>query len=287
MFTLNCKGRLLVVDKPILMGIINITPDSFFEKSRLMSLDLILEKTGEMIEDGVTILDIGGQSTRPGSERLPAEKEIERIIAPIDSIRKNFPDLYIAVDTYYAEVAKEAVRAGASIVNDISSGSLDKEMLNTVADLGVPYIIMHMQGTPETMQKNPVYKNVTTEVFDFLNFKIGECKKAGIDDVIIDPGFGFGKTVKNNFQLLHDLSVFTFLSRPVLAGVSRKSFIYKTLNTTADDALNGTTVLNTIALMNGALILRVHDVKEAAEAIKLFNECYPKEKARNEAGIFR
>ncbi len=270
MFTLNCKGRLLVVDKPLVMGIINTTPDSFYSGSRQQAVDEVLSKAEQILKDGATILDIGGQSTRPGSEKLSADEEFKRVIAPIETISKNFPEAFISIDTYYSKVAEQAVAAGASIVNDISAGSIDAAMIETVAALKVPYVLMHMQGTPQTMQQHPNYENVTKEVLDFLIKKVNELRKAGILDVIVDPGFGFGKTIAHNFELLRNLSVFKMLNCPVLLGISRKSTIYKTLGITADESLNGTTALNTIGLMNGASILRVHDVKEAVEIIKLF-----------------
>lgn len=271
MFTLNCKGRLLVIDKPVVMGIINITPDSFYRDSRRQETDAVLKQAEKMLHEGATILDIGGQSTRPGSEKLSAEQELERIIEPIAAINSHFPDTLISVDTYYAEAAKEAVAAGASIINDISAGSIDNKMISTVAALQVPYVLMHMQGTPQTMQQQPIYENVTKEVLDFFIQKKDELQQAGIPDVIIDPGFGFGKTIAHNFELLRNLPVFKMLDAPLLLGISRKSTIYKTLDITAEQALNGTTVLNTIGLMNGAGILRVHDVKEAKEATTLFS----------------
>jgi dihydropteroate synthase len=269
MFTLNCKGRLLKVEKPLVMGILNITPDSFYTGSRQMNIDSILQKAEQMLMEGASILDVGGQSTRPGSKKISAEEELIRVIEPISAVCKNFPEAFISVDTYYSAVAKEAVGAGACIVNDISAGNMDREMVSTVAMLRVPYVLMHMPGTPQTMQQHPVYENVTEEVFDFLTKKIDGCKKAGICDLIIDPGFGFGKTIVQNFELLKNLHQFTKLNCPVLLGISRKSSIYKTLGITANEALNGTTVLNTISLLNGASILRVHDVKEATEAIML------------------
>lgn len=233
MFTLNCKGRLLVIDKPVVMGIINITPDSFYRGSRYQGTDAVLEQAGQMLKEGATILDIGGQSTRPGSEKLNAGPELERIIEPIAAINSHFPDAFISVDTYYADVAKEAVAAGASIVNDISAGSIDTKMISTVAALQVPYVLMHMQGTPQTMQQQPVYENVTKEVLDFFIQKKDELQKAGIHDVIIDPGFGFGKTIAHNFELLRNLSVFKMLEIPLLLGISRKATIYKTLGIAA------------------------------------------------------
>jgi dihydropteroate synthase len=271
MFTLNCNGRLLVLEKPVVMGIINVTPDSFFEGSRQESNDAVLRKAEQMLKDGATILDIGGQSTRPGSEKLSADDELKRVIEPLKSISEKFPEAFISIDTYYAEVAKEAVAAGASVVNDISAGSMDERMTETVVSLKVPYVLMHMKGTPQTMQAQPHYEDVTKEVLDFFIRKKNELHKKGINDVIIDPGFGFGKTITHNFQLLRNLSIFKMLESPLLLGMSRKSTVYKTLGITAEEALNGTSVLNTIGLMNGASILRVHDVKEAVETIRLFD----------------
>ena len=270
MFTLNCKGRLLTITEPIVMGILNLTPDSFYVNSRLANDTALLQKAEQMINDGATILDVGGQSTRPASERVSEEEEVKRVIPAIERLHKNFPEQVISIDTFYASVAKLAVQAGASIVNDVSAGTLDVLLLPTVASLHVPYVLMHMHGDPQTMQQNPQYKNVTLDVFDTLAFKLKELENAGINDIIIDPGFGFGKTIEHNFQLLRELSFFQQLQKPLLVGLSRKGTIYKTLGTTADKALNGTTVLHTIALLNGATILRVHDVKEATEAISLF-----------------
>ena len=270
MYSINCKGKLLLFDKPQVMGIINLTPDSFYKGHLGIESGSLLDMAGKMIEEGAAILDIGGQSTRPGSERIGADEEIKRIIPAIHKIQQHFPGCIISADTYYSDVALAAVEAGASIINDISAGDLDENMLATVADLKVPYICMHMQGTPQTMQQNPVYEDVVASVLDFFIAKTAACKNAGITDIIIDPGFGFGKTVKHNFQLLNQLAAFAIIGKPVLVGLSRKSTIYKTLDNTADEALNGTSVLNTMALMNGASILRVHDVKEAAETVLLY-----------------
>ena len=269
MFTLNCKGKLFLIDKPVVMGIINTAPDSFYEGSRYLSRDKIVERAEKMIAEHVDIIDIGGQSTRPGSKPISQDEELKRVIEGIDGIYRNFPAVLISIDTYYSRIAKEAVRAGASIVNDISGGTIDKEMLSVIAELNVPYIAMHMKGTPETMQQHATYGNVTSEVIDFFIQKKSECTRAGIHDLIIDPGFGFAKTRDHNFQLLRDLGIFKIIGSPILVGVSRKSSIYKTLGVSAEEALNGTTVLNTIALMNGANILRVHDVKEAKQAVTL------------------
>jgi dihydropteroate synthase len=274
MFTLNCKGELLIIDHPLVMGIINATPDSFYEGSRYTGADAILQQAEQMLNDGAAILDIGGQSTRPGSEKMTAEEELKRVIGGIEAIHKKFPKAIISIDTYYSLVAKEAVAAGASIVNDISGGSMDEALIPTVVSLQVPYVLMHIKGTPQTMQQSPQYENVTKEVLDFFIQKVNGLRKAGLHDIIIDPGFGFGKNSSHNFELLRNLSVFKMLECPLLLGISRKSTIYKTLGITANEALNGTTVLNTIGLMNGANILRVHDVKEAREAIQLVT-AYP------------
>ena len=269
MFTLNCKGQLITINQPIVMGIINVTSDSFFTGSRFNEVDAILFRADQMIRDGATIIDIGGQSTRPGSERLSEDEELQRVLPAISAIHKRFPEAIISVDTFYAKVAENSVSAGASIINDVSAGSIDKSMIETVARLNTPYVLMHMIGDPQTMQSNPTYKNVVTEVFDFLNFKMMQLQKLGIKDIIVDPGFGFGKTIQHNLQLLDGLNYFIQLGKPLLVGLSRKSTVYKTLNINPEDALNGTTVLNTISLLKGAHILRVHDVKEAVQAIKL------------------
>lgn len=269
MFTLNCNGRLLVINKPIVMGILNITPDSFYAGSRLQNEESALKQAEKMLNEGTTILDVGGQSTRPGSTRLSANEEADKLLPVIECLHKNFDEAFISVDTYHAIVAEQAVAAGACIVNDISGGSMDENMLTTIGKLNVPYVCMHIKGKPETMQQNPVYENVTREVLDFFIHQTEQCRLNNINDVIIDVGFGFGKTIVHNFQLLKNLSVFQMLEKPILAGLSRKATVYKTLNITTEQALNGTTVLNTIALLNGANILRVHDVKEAIEAISL------------------
>jgi len=269
MFTLNCKGKLLTIINPIVMGIINTTPDSFYTQSQQATIDAVVAKAIQMLQEGATILDIGGQTTKPGSQEVGVEEELNRVIPAIDQVIKAFPDAIISIDTYHAKVAQHAVEAGASIVNDVSGGMMDVTMLATVAQLNVPYICMHMKGTPQNMQQNPTYENVTKEVLEFFIERIETCRLAGINDVIVDPGFGFGKTIAHNFQLLRELAVFKMLQKPILLGVSRKSTIYKTLGTTANEALNGTTVLNTIGLQNGANILRVHDVKEAIECVKL------------------
>lgn len=269
MFTLNCKGRLLVIDRPLVMGIMNVTPDSFYEQSRVRDKQALLQQAGQMLEEGAAILDIGGQSTRPGSIQVGIEDELRRVIPAIESVKRSWPHAIISVDTFYARVAREAVAAGASIINDISAGSMDPDMISAVAALGVPYVLMHMKGVPSTMQQEAHYENLTREVLDFFVERMGILKKAGINDIILDPGFGFGKTIRHNFELLRNLALLRIAERPVLIGLSRKSTVYRTLDTTAEHALNGTTVLHTIGLLNGASILRVHDVKEAVEAIRL------------------
>ena len=269
MFTLNCKGRLLVIDKPIVMGIINITPDSFYKSSRIQQADALLERASSLISQGATILDMGGQSTRPGSEFLLADEEMPRIIPAIELVHKHFPDAIISVDTFWSSVAKEAVGAGASIINDISAGSIDPYMYETVAKLGVPYVLMHMKGNPQNMQQNPVYENLVTEVVDFFITHTARLKAAGVNDIIIDPGFGFGKTVTQNFLLFKNMESLKMLECPLLVGISRKSMVTRTLEISALNALNGTTVLNTLSLIHGANILRVHDVKETIEHLIL------------------
>ena len=281
MYTLNCKGRLLVLNEPIVMGIINATPDSFYSGNRIGGIDAVLQKTEQMIKDGADIIDIGGQSTRPNSKRISADEESERVIPFVEAIHKNFPQTIISIDSFYSAVVKKAVAAGASIVNDVSAGTIDENLVPTVASLKVPYILMHMKGDPQTMQQNPAYNNVVLDVFDFLNQKINQLHSAGIVDIIVDPGFGFGKTIEHNFELLNGLNFFRQLSKPVLVGMSRKATVYKTLGINSGEALNGTTVLNAIALLNGASILRVHDVKEAKQAIQLVQALTKKESIFN------
>ncbi|HEY4147364.1 MAG TPA: dihydropteroate synthase [Chitinophagaceae bacterium] len=271
MFTLNCKGRLLVADKPLVMGILNVTPDSFYAGSRFEAGDQLLPEAERMLTDGATLLDIGGQSTRPGSRLLTAEEEQARVLPAIEAIHHRFPEALLSVDTFYPSVAARAVAAGASMVNDVSGGK-DDSMFATVAALHVPYICMHIKNDLQQLHHSPVYENVVKEVLDYFIIKTAACKKAGIHDVIIDPGFGFDKTPQHNFRLLRELNVFSLLEKPLLVGLSRKSTVYKTLGTTAAGALNGTTALNTLALNNGAQLLRVHDVKEAVEAVTLYME---------------
>ncbi|HMO32438.1 MAG TPA: dihydropteroate synthase [Lacibacter sp.] len=271
MYTLNCRGRLLALEQPVVMGILNITPDSFYSDSRVPKAAQWRAKAQQMIAEGAVILDVGGQSTRPGSERVPADEEAKRVVPSISALRQEFPDVFLSVDTYYAAVAKAAVEAGADLVNDVSAGKLDPAMLTTVAALGVPYIAMHMKGRPETMQQEARYSDVTQDVFEYLAKKVIECHEAGINDLVVDPGFGFAKTMEQNYRLLQQLDVFAALGVPLLAGLSRKSMIWKLLDTSPEAALNGSTVLHTIALLKGARILRVHDVREAVETVRLIH----------------
>ncbi|MFN0083547.1 MAG: dihydropteroate synthase [Ferruginibacter sp.] len=270
MFTINCKGKLLTTERPIVMGIINATPDSFYKGNLENGMEGMLQLATDMLQNGATILDIGGQSTKPGSSEISVATEIERVVPVIAMLHRNFPEAIISVDTFSSKVATAAVNAGASMVNDVSGGEIDNEMVPVVAALKVPYVCMHMKGTPQNMQDFANYEDVAKEVLNYFVAKLHQCRRAGIIDVIIDPGFGFAKNAAHNFNLLKNLSIFQILNCPLLAGLSRKSTIYKTLGITAAEALNGTTVLNILALNNGADILRVHDVKEAMEAILLF-----------------
>ncbi len=271
MYSINCKGRLIVVDKPLVMGIINITPDSFYAGSRIQKND-VLKAAEQMLSDGADILDIGGQSTRPGSVAISADEELARVTVAIESIHSSFPEAIISIDTYYGLVAKQAIEAGASIVNDISAGSIDPSIIDVVAHYKTPYVLMHMKGTPATMKEQAVYENVVTEVLDFLIAKKNELQRRGINDIIIDPGFGFAKTIEHNFQLINKLEVFKMLEAPLLLGISRKSMIWKTLGTTPAESLYGTSALHAIGLYKGANILRVHDVKEAKQVVRLVAE---------------
>lgn len=268
--TIQSRGRLLDLSQPIVMGILNATPDSFYNKGKDSDADSLLRNAEQMLNEGAAILDVGGASTRPGAELVSADEEVQRVIPAIEAIVKRFPDAWLSVDTYNAATAKAAVEAGASIVNDVSSGALDENMLATVAALKVPYIAMHIRGLPKTMQQDPQYDDVVYEVRDYLRKVCDNCAALGITDIIIDPGFGFGKTLEHNFALLNDLATLRIPGRAVLAGISRKGMVWKTLGTTPEDALNGTTALHMAALQQGANILRVHDVKEAMEVVKLW-----------------
>lgn len=267
--TWRLKDRLIEPRFPMVMGIVNATPDSFHDASRAASMDEALRLAERMVGEGAGILDIGGASSRPGSSEVPESEELRRVVPIVEAIARRFPDALLSIDTWRARVAHDAVNAGAGMVNDIGAGSLDEAMFSTVADLGVPYIAMHMQGTPGTMQQSPHYGDVAAEVTLFLSQRLNAAHNAGIADVILDPGFGFGKTTAHNFTLLKEVTRIKNLGAPVLVGLSRKRMINDVLGTKPEEALNGTTSLNTIALLNGADILRVHDVKEAVECVRL------------------
>jgi len=269
--TLNAGGRLIHLDPPKLMGILNVTPDSFYDGGRYDSDKSMLLQAEKMINEGADFIDVGGYSSRPGAENITMEEEISRTIPVIQLLTQHFPDTVISIDTFRAEVVRQAVESGAAMVNDISGGSLDDHMWETVSHYRIPYVLMHMKGTPQTMAKLASYKDVVKEVTDYFHQRIEALKGFGIVDIVIDPGFGFAKTIDQNFELLGNLDLLQMLDKPILAGLSRKSLVWKTLETDPENALNGTTVLNTVALLKGASILRIHDVKEAAEAIKLIN----------------
>ncbi|MPR36821.1 dihydropteroate synthase [Salmonirosea aquatica] len=269
--TLNLGGKVLDLSTPAVMGILNITPDSFYETSRFRpDSDEIVDQAGQMLNDGAAIIDIGGYSTRPGATELSETEEWDRVGPVIEKLVRHFPDICISIDTFRSRIARQAVRAGAMLINDVSGGNLDEQMFSTVAEMGVPYVLMHMRGTPQTMTKLTHYEHLVTDVLKELQAKLIRLRSLGIADVVVDPGFGFAKTVGQNFELLNALNVFHSLDAPLLVGLSRKSLIWRTLGITATEALNGTTVLNTLALEKGAALLRVHDVKEATQTIKLW-----------------
>ena len=267
--TINCRGNLIDLTIPKVMGILNVTPNSFYDGGKYANDKALLNQAAKMLEEGATFIDIGAYSSKPSAEFVSEADEIARLVPVVQLILQHFPETLISVDTFRAKVAKAALEAGACIVNDIAAGGLDEQMMQTVADFQVPYIMMHMKGNPQTMQSLAQYNNITKEVLFYFSEKIAQARSFGINDLIIDPGFGFAKTTEQNFELLANLELFDRLELPILVGVSRKSMIYKTLETTAEFALNGTTVLNTIALQKGSNILRVHDVKEAIECVKL------------------
>ncbi|WP_277484050.1 dihydropteroate synthase [Catalinimonas alkaloidigena] len=257
------------------MGILNVTPDSFYDGGRYVSDESsLLNQAETILKEGAKIIDIGGYSSRPGAAHISTEEEIKRVIKGIELVSKFFPEAYISIDTFRSEVAREAVGAGACMINDISGGNLDDHMFSTVASLQVPYVLMHMRGTPQEMKELTEYEDLTGEIVDYFQKKLTVLREKGVADVIIDPGFGFAKTIDQNYELLRKMQDFQMLDVPILAGLSRKSMIYKRLGITAEDALNGTTVLNTVAIMNGASILRVHDVKEAIQTIKILKKIY-------------
>lgn len=271
--SVNIGGKLLQLDTPIVMGIVNITPDSFYSGSRKETLNDAIKQAEQILEDGGTIIDIGGQSTAPTSSMLDASEELKRISPIIREIRKTFPNAILSIDTFYSEVAKAAVEEfGVNIINDISGGQIDDMMFETVAKLNVPYILMHMRGTPQTMQQLTNYNNLLKDIFYYFSQKVSQLNQLGVNDIIIDPGFGFSKSVEQNYKLMANLKYFDIFELPLMVGISRKTMIYKLLDTTPSESLNGTTALNTFALNSGANILRVHDVKQAVECIKIYDK---------------
>ena len=266
---INIRGRLFDLSKPKVMGILNLTPDSFYDGGVHNEINKIEDHVNKMVNDGMDILDIGGYSSKPGAKNISVDEELSRVIPILKHIRKMFPELVISIDTFRSKIASTALDEGADIINDISGGTLDKNMMSIVAKNNCPYILMHMQGNPQNMQNDPSYENVTLEIIQYLAQRIKIAHDNNIVDIIVDPGFGFGKTLEHNFEILNNLEKFNVLDTPILAGFSRKSMIYKTLKTSSEKALNGTSSLNTIALTKGAKILRVHDVKEAKECIIL------------------
>ncbi|GHA27644.1 dihydropteroate synthase [Salinimicrobium marinum] len=267
--TINCKGTLIDFSTPKVMGIVNLTPDSFYDGGRNSSEKDYLQHAEKMLKEGADFIDVGAYSSRPGAVDISEEEELMRLIPVVQLLLKEFPEVFLSIDTFRSEVARQAVENGAALINDISGGSLDSEMLKTVAELQVPYILMHMRGNPKNMKDLNQYDDLIKDLLFYFSEKISEARDLGINDLIIDPGFGFSKNIAQNFELLSKLELFKSLNLPLLSGISRKSLIYKTFHTTPDEALNGTTVLNTISLLKGAHILRVHDVKEAVECVKL------------------
>jgi dihydropteroate synthase len=270
--TINCKGQLIDLSIPKVMGILNVTPNSFFDGGKYDDQSDLLTQVDKMLSDGATFIDIGAYSSKPSAEFVSEEEELGRIIPAVQLILKHFPEAILSIDTFRSEVAKACIENGAAIINDISAGSLDKEMFGVIAEYKVPYIMMHMRGTPQTMQSMTHYEDIVKEMLFYFSEKINKARSLGINDLIIDPGFGFAKTIDQNYEVLGKTELFQLLELPLLVGISRKSMIYKTLNSSAKEALNGTTVLNTIALTKGANILRVHDVKEAVECVQLWSE---------------
>lgn len=273
-YALNLRGNLVSLDTPAIMAILNVTPDSFYSGSRMQEESNLLQQAGQMLQDGALLLDVGGYSSRPGAEHISEEEERKRVTVAIKSLIKEFPEAYISVDTFRSEVARAAVGEGACLVNDISGGELDSAMYSTVADLKVPYILMHMKGTPQNMVKQANYDHLLKDIYGYFAHRVAQLNALGVVDIILDPGFGFAKTREQSYEVLRNLGYFKHIKLPVLAGISRKSMIYKLLEITPEEALNGTTALNMIALMNGASLLRVHDVKEAVETVTLFKTTY-------------
>jgi dihydropteroate synthase len=273
-YLINCRGSFLDLSQPRVMGVLNVTPDSFYDGGRYFQEKAVSKQLDKLIAEGADIIDVGGYSSRPGADHIPISEERDRIRPVLDLIRKKHSGLIVSVDTFRAEIAREVVEDyQVDIINDISAGEMDPPIFDAVAELQVPYIMMHMKGTPQDMKERAHYEDMMKEIMDYFSGKYEQLRKLGVNDIILDPGFGFGKTVQHNYQLLHNLNQFKIFELPVMVGISRKSMIYKTLDISPDESLNGTTVLNTIALMNGANILRVHDVKEAREVIQLVEKC--------------
>ena len=270
--TINCNEKLIDLTAPKVMGVLNVTPDSFFDGGKYKDESDILKQTEKMLKEGATFIDVGAYSSRPGAKHISETEELQRIIPVVALLVKNFPDIIISVDSFRSRVVEDSINAGAALINDISGGKMDAQMFHTIAKLQVPYIMMHMQGTPQNMQSSPIYKDIVTEVISFFAAQLFKLRELKVNDVIIDVGFGFGKTSTHNYELLNKLSLFKNLELPILTGVSRKSMLYKLLDISPQNALNATTVANTIALLNGTNILRVHDVKEAVEAVKIVSQ---------------
>ena len=269
MKSINCNGTLVDLTSPKVMGILNITPDSFFDGGKYKNETAIISQVNKMLVEGATFIDIGAYSSRPGAKHISEQEELERILPVVKLLVKEFPKILISIDTFRSNIAKKCIANGASIINDISTGSMDAAMFKTIATLQVPYIIMHMQGTPQNMQTNPTYKNVVQDILHYFSEKIYNLRALGVNDIIADVGFGFGKTLEHNYTLLKNLDIFKNLEIPTLTGISRKSMLYKPLAISPEKALNATTTANTIALLKGTNILRVHDVKEALESVKI------------------
>ena len=272
MSTINCKGTLINLSTPKVMGIVNVTPDSFFDGGKLTDADAVEFQVEKMLQEGATFIDLGGYSSKPGAEFVSEAEELNRVIPVVKLLVEKFPDILLSIDTFRSEVAKQAIENGAALINDISAGLLDENMLETVAKLQVPYIMMHMKGTPKTMQSLANYEDLLKEMNFYFSERIAKARRFGLNDIIIDPGFGFAKTLEQNYELLQNLELLQFHDLPILAGISRKSMIYKALETAPEAALNGTTFLHAFCLQKGATILRVHDVKEAVECVKLMSQ---------------
>ncbi len=270
MSTINCKGTLINLSTPKVMGIVNVTPDSFFDGGKLTNSNEIVLQVDKMLRDGATFIDLGGYSSKPGAEFVSEAEELNRVVPIVKLLVEKFPDILLSIDTFRSEVAKQAIENGAALINDISAGQLDEKMLETVAKLQVPYIMMHMKGTPKTMQSLANYDDLLKEMNFYFSERVAKARSFGLNDIIIDPGFGFAKTLEQNYELLQNLELLQFHDLPILAGISRKSMIYKALETAPEEALNGTTFLHAFCLQKGANILRVHDVKEAVECVSLY-----------------